>query len=530
MQHPHRVVLLLCFVSIGAAPGCNLLTGADDLHASRDGDPSDEPTGAGGAGYVEPGNEGTGAGPDDGDTETPPDPGDDGSSPPGPTGPMGFADGVSITDVDLYQGVRRPLVQAGQPAASDLPVVAGRDGLLRIFYQTTSGYDGLPVTARLTVSNAATVEHTTALIGTSSQAQLSSTINLDVPGNLLTPGAEFRVELLQPAPQSSGANVTAAYPSSGASAPMGVQAGGKKLRILLVPVQSGGTLPDTSPAQVDRYQTLFREIYPVPEVEVMVRSQAYSFPGALTTYQGWSDLLDDISDLRSTDNASDDVYYYGIHAVDAGGLLGLGWVAGPSDVWNRAAIGVGWTGMTSAETAVHEVGHNHGREHAPCGVPDPDLAFPHPGASIGTWGYSPSRNELLAPTGYVDFMSYCEPAWISDYTFKALFARLTQVSNLPRIYVSPELANRTYDRIKVLGNGAYWKDAVQRPRPPVGESLDLQILTAGGDLRAATGSYFRYSEPGGGMLLVMRPRSLHPADQTTEVTFSIDGKTFTLTH
>jgi hypothetical protein len=434
---------------------------------------------------------------------------------------------VAITDVDLYQGLRRPLVQAGAPAASDLPVVAGRDAMIRVFYETQSGYDGLPVTARLTIDEAFVVEQTGVLMGTSYQAQLSSTLNLDVPGNLLVPGASFRVELLQPQSQSSGANSAAVYPGPGAAASLDVQSGGQTLKIQLVPVASGGTLPDTSAGQVERYRTSFREVYPIPEVQVTVRSQPYAFQGLLTTYQGWSELLDQISDLRTSDGADDDVYYYGIHGVDAGGLLGLGWLAGPTDVWNRAAIGVGWTGATSAETAVHEVGHNHGREHAPCGVSDPDFAFPHAGASIGTWGYSPSRNELLDPATTVDFMSYCDPAWVSDYTYKALFARLQQVSTLPYLYVPPEHRNRTYDRIKVLGETAFWKDSVELPRPPGGEAVAVTITTDQGT-QTSTGAFFRYSEPGGGLLFLRRARSPLPTSPPRLVTFAIGGKTFTL--
>ena len=43
-----------------------------------------------------------------------------------------------------------------------------------------------------------------------------------------------------------------------------------------------------------------------------------------------------------------------------GCVAGLGFVGGPSDSWARAAIGLGFTGDNAAETAVHELGHNHG--------------------------------------------------------------------------------------------------------------------------------------------------------------------------
>ena len=33
---------------------------------------------------------------------------------------------------------------------------------------------------------------------------------------------------------------------------------------------------------------------------------------------------------------------------------------------------MGYSGVLAADTMIHEVGHNHGRLHAPCDVNDPD--------------------------------------------------------------------------------------------------------------------------------------------------------------
>ncbi|VAW32251.1 hypothetical protein MNBD_CHLOROFLEXI01-3228 [hydrothermal vent metagenome] len=72
--------------------------------------------------------------------------------------------------------------------------------------------------------------------------------------------------------------------------------------------------------------------------------------------------------------------------------------------------------------AGHELGHNFGRQHAPCNVSG-DPNYPYAGASIGQYGLDGIGGslQLLSPGGYVDMMSYCDPVWVSDYTYKALY-------------------------------------------------------------------------------------------------------------
>ncbi len=56
-------------------------------------------------------------------------------------------------------------------------------------------------------------------------------------------------------------------------------------------------------------------------------------------------------------------------------------------------------------------------DHSPCGNPpfiDPD--FPYQDGSSGAWGYD-HRNDQLVNPEKPDLMGYCEPRWISDYSF-----------------------------------------------------------------------------------------------------------------
>ena len=79
----------------------------------------------------------------------------------------------------------------------------------------------------------------------------------------------------------------------------------------------------------------------------------------------------------------------------------------------RAAFG----DQRSEDTLVHELGHVHGLEHAPCdGEGDVDPAFPYPDGTIGVLGYD-ARTASFVPPDTMDMMTYCYPRWISDYDY-----------------------------------------------------------------------------------------------------------------
>jgi hypothetical protein len=92
------------------------------------------------------------------------------------------------------------------------------------------------------------------------------------------------------------------------------------------------------------------------------------------------------------------------------GVAGIGWVGGE--------VAVGWDKLPSAAAvAAHEWGHNWGRQHAPCGgASNPDNSFPRADGTIGSYGLDVATATLMPPS-YKDLMGYCNPEWISDYTY-----------------------------------------------------------------------------------------------------------------
>jgi hypothetical protein len=77
---------------------------------------------------------------------------------------------------------------------------------------------------------------------------------------------------------------------------------------------------------------------------------------------------------------------------------------------------------SSGRLAAHEIGHNFGRYHAPCGGPSGiDQNYPYANASIGHYGLDTSNMTVWSPDSTKDLMSYCSPKWLSDYTYIGLY-------------------------------------------------------------------------------------------------------------
>jgi hypothetical protein len=115
---------------------------------------------------------------------------------------------------------------------------------------------------------------------------------------------------------------------------------------------------------------------------------------------------------------------------------GIGGVAGDGKTtWNvrsrhalimvRSNRSVG----NSRETIVHELGHNQGLRHAPCGsVSSYDENYPYANGDLGTQGYNIMTgkfysNDTNIKDPYKDLMSYCDPAWYSDYHWEKIRIR-----------------------------------------------------------------------------------------------------------
>lgn len=179
-----------------------------------------------------------------------------------------------------------------------------------------------------------------------------------------------------------------------------------QLNLTHVPVVQSGLTGAVSPA----HAAYLLERWPLATIDERTRAP-YTFTGALTgsNTSGWSTLLTNLTQARSNDGSSRN--YYGWTRVSyRSGVAGIGTVG----------RGVSTGRDDSLDTMAHELGHNFGRNHAPCGVSG-DANYPHPNARIGVWGID-RQGSYKDPTQLADLMSYCDPTWVSDYSYTGVQA------------------------------------------------------------------------------------------------------------
>ena len=506
--------------------GCNLLTGADEFTVGDGGSGGEvefpttnvgaaDAAGPGAGGHTGPGPGGSGGvGGMDGV----------GGTGGGPVQQEGDATGVTISEVAFYQALKSTVWKNGSSQAPTVSLVANRPAVVRVF-ASASGASGAPLTARLILGNNPPIETTVTSFGNNSDSSYSSTINFDVPAEYMT-GGNWRVEFKEPATSSQGPNPNA---STGDSS-LQVRSS-KTLKVTLIPVQyqadGSNRMPDTSAGQVELYRQAFMAVYPTTDVVVNVGPTLAWGNSISSGGGGWETVLNAVTDERTSSSADFDEYYYGIFSptssfnsyCSGGCMLGLGWIGGPNAEYTRAAVGVGFSGEISTSTAVHEIGHNHGRDHSPCGgVSGADPNYPHSGGNIGVWGMDIFKHDMMPPS-HKDFMTYCDPTWISDYTYENILDFMAATNSLE--YPEASL-NQVYERLSVGADSASWLNDVQLARPPLGDEVSsITLSLADGSTRTVSGNYYRYDHLPGGVIYVKK--QIQPI-QALQVEIELNGQ------
>lgn len=466
----------------------------------------------------------------------------DGSGPqPALPPPTHLMSGISVGEVAVFQATKISVAKAGAKVTSTTPIVAGRDGLVRLYVTPGAGWASKSVTAVLSLTTAAgmalpQVTSTQTISAASTDAAASSTFNFSVPGSSLPVGVKFAVAITDPSASetASGTASTARYPADGSLVTLGTQSSGTQLKVTLVPVQYGADgsnrLPDVSAAQVESYRQEMLAIYPAAKVDITVRAPFHWTSTISASGSGFSGILQAMVNLRQTDNAPDDVYYFGAFAPSASfnSYCGGGCVTGLSgvneqenDPTGRASVGVGFGGDdSSAVTMAHELGHAHGRSHAPCGgASGVDPQFPYSTGGIGPWGYNIVTKTLINPAQGKDIMGYCQPEWVSDYTYSALFDRMAFV-NMAKDMVYPQLPVPTvYRFVDVAADGSlsFAQQTTTLARAPNAEPHAVSYAAVDGTVLAtATGHYYKYDHLPGGFMMI-------PEGPSNYATLSVSG-------
>jgi hypothetical protein len=438
---------------------------------------------------------------------------------------------IAISGVAVFQAVKVDVVKGGTFVASskrNAPVVAKRPGLIRVYVEPGDGWKAREVTAEVRLvakdEKFPILRETKTISGPSKDEDPKSTFNLEVPAESLPPGVSFQVALTAADGETvkDGDESEGRFPLDGSLEDLGVEISGK-LRVVIVPLQyntdGSGRTPDLGTAQLERYKKTLMQRYPASDVEVTTH-QPYPWTTTIAgNGQGFSSVLRAMHQLRQRDKVDDDVYYYGLFSpavsmssfCRGGCVTGLSTVADEDTPVMRASVGLGFVGQDSANTMAHELGHAHGREHAPCGgASGVDPEFPYPQAQLGVWGYDIFGKTLISPTKGRDMMGYCPNEWVSDYTYNALFERMAAISTVKRTlsFQGSTSATRTSRyRIATVGASgdlAWDGDAIDIDHEIKGGTVVPAHFLSGAGVELATRSarFFRFDHLPGGFLLV----------------------------
>lgn len=363
--------------------------------------------------------------------------------PPPPTdAPPGFGpvNGLELTGFEIYQTIRVPIVENGAVVPRTIPLVANKPSLLRVYVRPTGSWSARSVMAFVRIdtgSEVRTVMESATISGASSINTPSSTLNLEIPRDALTPSASISVSLLE---MSGAGSDLARFPRDGGELALdAMQNGG--IDVVVVPIRydadGSGRMPDTSESAMNALRDQLLAMWPVSDVRLRVReSVSTSTTVAPTSGQAWGSLLDGVGNLRQSDRAPGSKYYLGLFAPAASfrEFCGRGCIAGiaPLNQGNyqsqRYGLALGYGDENNRFSAIHELGHAHGRPHAPCGgVSGSEPGYPHAGGATGVWGYD-FRNDRLYDPSTKDFMGYCEPQWVSDFAYLRLHQRVVSVA------------------------------------------------------------------------------------------------------
>ena len=316
---------------------------------------------------------------------------------------------LSLPVVYLTQAIQRP--------RGDVPLLSGREALLRVFLVSDQEHAFFEPEVVATFTRDGKEVHRVVLpsgqdlLATSAdEGSLISSYNAVIPAEHIVAGTELIVvaDSAGTVPQAAGSQTR--FPQTGSYALKVIDV--PPMELTVVPVLEVedpdlSTLEWTDSVGDDSPQvSLFKYSFPFSEFSAKARDAHVTSLDLTDEDDQWRLVLE-LEVVRRNEEATG--YWYGAALTKNGSVRGVarlnGWVS----------IGKPW----DTELA-HEVGHNFDLNHAPCGGAlgtDPD--FPYPNGSIGMWGYDFRNSSLVSPRHRRDIMGYCfDKGWLSDFYFE----------------------------------------------------------------------------------------------------------------
>jgi Big-like domain-containing protein len=341
---------------------------------------------------------------------------------------------------------------------------------------------------------------------------------------------------------SRGDNV---YPRSGTPLALTVRTV-PELRVTFVPVllSNGGTVGNVTTGNVPLYLTALRQMHPLGALTTSVAAPLSTDVAFGSGDQAaWVQILQAIDMRRVTEGSSS--HYFGVLRPPPGVNFvtfgGWGYIpfdpnaTGPG-TRSAVAVQVGWFSDPRRATinVAHELAHNMGRRHAPCGgATGVDPAYPYANALTGAYGHDvfsitgidPTTATFWNPATATDLMSYCI-GWISDYTYEGIIAfRATGVvaNAAPSPARDVLVVSGRIDGDGISLNPAF--PAHAPPTPVAPGPYTLEALDGSGRIIASTSfasSTIDHAAPGTGDFAVALP--IAPAERSAIVVLRVSSR------
>ncbi len=376
------------------------------------------------------------------------------------------------------------LVQSVQKLDNSVSLITGRSAMLRVYAIANGANSATPnVRVRLFQNGSLISTMTSAGAGTSvpttlNQASAAESWNFSIPGAQIQPGLSVLADV-------DPENTVAEASESDNNFPITSQPQALLVRtvaplsVRFVPVTQSSTLGTgaISTANAESFLRDTRDMLPVGALSYNIRTPYTTSNTLLADGTGWNATLSEVYSLRAADRSTD--HYYGVVKVPYGsGVAGIGYIGAPASM--------GWDYLPSgSSTLAHELGHNFGRQHAPCGgVGVADPGFPHAGGQIGVFGFNLRTNTVVA-SSTADLMGYCSPSWISDYNYLAMMNYRGYTTAITAASTSADVAGATIrgasDTDGLLVWGRMEANGTIVLEPAVRLSAPTQLPARGGD-------------------------------------------------
>jgi hypothetical protein len=390
------------------------------------------------------------------------------------------------------------VVQTIQDLKTDVPLVANKPTLVRVYASSTSSSS---VNAELAITNqstSATLKAGPVLLTAGAgfpavRDDIAKSINFVLPSNwttgsiMLTGLKVYDSQNTQL--QCSGWNNKQVQFTT--VPPL-------RVRVVGFSYQVPGTSTVAEPREIDfsAINSWLQRAYPVATV-LMTQTTLDASDQGLSTgdLQSCNSVNLVLSNIRGTEmNSGTDsrTHYYGVVPDDGGFMRGCS--SGMPETPDASFVASGPSGTPSASFAAwdtegtyagwyagHEVAHTFGRHHPPrptlpgfCGASIPDDATFPDGWNMYLSGASPDQyvgldfgvsgtNPIALPgTLWTDIMTYCDYVWPSAYTYQGILARLQSENAMTQTASVTVASIGGGNRTALLQNGSA-RSAVQSP-------------------------------------------------------------------